>query len=120
MAERNGSALRRPLRSAERLSDRAIARGSFSPFQIESIARIGHALRPAPGLFPLDARLFACSCWHISKTMASSRSLTRRLTVNNLLDGSASYFELELLHPVVDFSFRLVFRDAVALLNFSH
>src|SRR6476620_740172 len=29
MAERNGSALRRPLRSAERLSDRAIARGSF-------------------------------------------------------------------------------------------
>ena len=30
MAERNGSALRRPLRSAERLSDRAIARGSFN------------------------------------------------------------------------------------------
>ena len=29
MAERNGSALRRRLRSAERLSDRAIARGSF-------------------------------------------------------------------------------------------
>jgi hypothetical protein len=29
MAERNGSALRRRLRSAERLSERAIARGSF-------------------------------------------------------------------------------------------
>ena len=73
MAERNGSALRRRLRSAERLSERAIARGSFKEntpaFQIESIARIGHALRPAPGLFPWDARLFACSCWHISKTI---------------------------------------------------
>ena len=29
MAERNGSALRRPLRSADRFSERAIARGSF-------------------------------------------------------------------------------------------
>jgi hypothetical protein len=125
MAERNGSALRRRLRSAERLSERAIARGSFkektplsrSRALLVSVTCCDQRLVFLPG--ERDDRFDAClrifQRTRIEQVTDTGR--TESMTCSNELKNLS---ELELLYPVIHLPLRLIFCDTVALLNLSH
>jgi hypothetical protein len=125
MAERNGSALRRRLRSAERLSERAIARGSFkektplsrSRALLVSVTCCDQRLVFLPG--ERDDRFDAClrifQRTRIEQVTDTGR--TESMTCSNEVKNLS---ELELLYPVIHLPLRLIFCDTVALLNLSH
>ena len=124
MAERNGSALRRRLRSAERLSERAIARGSFkektplsrSSASLVSVTCCDQRLVFLPGerdRFDAFLRIFQRT--RIEQVTDTGR--TESMTCSNELKNLS---ELELLYPVIHLPLRLIFCDTVALLNLSH
>jgi hypothetical protein len=124
MAERNGSALRRRLRSAERLSERAIAPGSFkektplsrSRALLVSVTCCDQRLVFLPGerdRFDACLRIFQRT--RIEQVTDTGR--TESMTCSNELKNLS---ELELLYPVIHLPLRLIFCDTVALLNLSH
>ena len=125
MAERNGSALRRRLRSAERLSERAIARGSFkektplsrSRASLVSVACCDQRLVFLPG--ERDDRFDAC-LRIFQRTRIEQVTDTGRTELMTCSNEVKNLSELELLYPVIHLPLRLIFCDAVALLNLSH
>ena len=125
MAERNGSALRRRLRSAERLSERAIAPGSFkektplsrSRASLVSVACCDQRLVFLPG--ERDDRFDAC-LRIFQRTRIEQVTDTGRTELMTCSNEVKNLSELELLYPVIHLPLRLIFCDTVALLNLSH